>query len=471
MTDYTQYTGAKKILAFFKQALTSGEQDYTKGSIRTAVLLLAIPMILEMMLESVFGLVDIFFVGRISNEAVKAVGLTESVLTIVYSIGIGLSMAATALVARRVGEKDTEAASKSAAQSIVFALMVTVVVSIAGTIFAPGILRIMGAEPSVVAQGAIFTRIIFSGSVFIMLLFLINGIFRGAGDASLAMQSLWIANTLNIILCPLLINGWGPFPKLGIEGAALATTIGRCVGVLYQLYRLAGNKGTLRMHLRHFIPNWGLVKSIFNLAWAGTFQFLIGSASWIFLARIMSGFQDPAVYAGYQVAIRLIMFFLLPAWGMSNAVATLVGQNLGAKEPGRAEKSAWKAAVYNMVFMLLVTVFFMFGSTPLVEFMNKDAGAQRYAIQALRTVSLGYIFYGLGMVMMNAFNGAGDTKTPTVINLVCFWAFQIPFAYLLTSYWKLGPQGVFIAIVSTETLVCIVSTVLFMQGKWKKVVV
>ncbi len=471
MTDYTQYTGAKKVLAFFKQALTSGEQDYTKGSIRTAVLLLAIPMILEMMLESVFGLVDIFFVGRINNEAVKAVGLTESVLTIVYSIGIGLSMAATALVARRVGEKDTEAASKSAAQSIVFALMVTVVVSIAGAIFAPGILRIMGAEPSVVAEGAIFTRIIFSGSVFIMLLFLINGIFRGAGDASLAMQSLWIANTLNIILCPLLINGWGPFPKLGIEGAALATTIGRCVGVLYQLYRLAGNKGTLRMHLRHFIPNWGLVKSIFNLAWAGTFQFLIGSASWIFLARIMSGFKDPAVYAGYQVAIRLIMFFLLPAWGMSNAVATLVGQNLGAKEPGRAEKSAWKAAVYNMVFMLLVTVFFMFGSTPLVEFMNKDAGAQKYAIQALRTVSLGYVFYGLGMVMMNAFNGAGDTKTPTVINLVCFWAFQIPFAYLLTSYWKLGPQGVFIAIVSTETLVCIVSTLLFIQGKWKKVVV
>jgi len=471
MTDYTQYKGARKIFAFIKQAVTTGEQDYTKGSIRTAVLLLAIPMILEMMLESVFGVVDIFFVGRINNEAVTAVGLTESVLTIVYSIGMGLSMGATALVARRVGEKNTEGASKSAAQSIVFALMVTVLVSIAGAIFAPTILRVMGATPTVIAEGTVFTRIIFSSSLFIMLLFLINGIFRGAGDASLAMQSLWIANTFNIILCPVLINGWGPFPRLGIEGAAIATTTGRCIGVLYQVYRLAGKKGTLRIHLKHFIPDWGLMKSIFDLAWGGTLQFLIGSASWIFLASIMAHFKDPAIYAGYQVAIRLILFFLLPAWGMSNAVATLVGQNLGAGEPGRAEKSAWKAARYNVVFMLLVSIFFYFGSTPLVEFMNKDAGAQKYAIEALRTVSLGYIFYGLGMVMMNAFNGAGDTKTPTVINLVCFWAFQIPFAYLLTSYWKLGPQGVFIAIVVTETLVCIVSTLLFIKGKWKKVMV
>jgi putative MATE family efflux protein len=471
MTDYTQYKGAKKIYAFIKQALTSGEQDYTKGSIRTAVLLLAIPMILEMMLESVFGVVDIFFVGRISNEAVTAVGLTESVLTIVYSIGMGLSMAATALVARRIGEKDAVAASKAAAQSILFALVVTFFISVAGVIFAPGILRVMGAIPSVVAEGAIFTRIIFGGSLFIMLLFLINGIFRGAGDASLAMQSLWIANTLNIILCPMLINGWGPFPRLGIEGAAVATTIGRSMGVIYQVYKLAAKKGTLRIQLKQFIPDWMLLKSIFDLAWGGALQFLIGSASWIFLATIIAGYGDPAIYAGYQVAIRLILFFLLPAWGMSNAVATLVGQNLGAKQPERAEKSAWKAARYNVVFMLMVSVFFYFGSTPLVEFMNKDAGAQKYAIMALRTVSLGYIFYGLGMVMMNAFNGAGDTKTPTAINLVCFWAFQIPFAWLLTSHWKLGPQGVFIAIVVTETLVCIVSTVMFVRGKWKIVMV
>ncbi len=469
--DYTQYTGAKKIFAFIKQAITGGEQDYTRGSIRTAVLLLAIPMILEMMLESVFGVVDIFFVGRINNEAVTAVGLTESVLTIVYSVGIGLSMAATALVARRTGEKNNEGASKSAAQSILFALIVTIFVSIAGVVFAPAILRTMGAIPSVVAEGVIFTRIIFSGSIFIMLLFLINGIFRGAGDASLAMQSLWLANACNIILCPMLINGWGPFPKLGIEGAALATTIGRCIGVLYQLYRLAGNKGILRIHLRYFIPDWQQLKSIVNLAWTGTFQFLVGSLSWMFLARIMADFKDPSIYAGYQVAIRLIMFFLLPAWGMSNAVATLVGQNLGAKEPGRAEKSTWKAAKYNIIFMALVSVFFLFGSTPLVEFMNKDAVTQKYAIEALHIVSLGYIFYGLGMVMMNAFNGAGDTKTPTIINIACFWFFQIPFAYLLTSYWHLGPQGVFIAIVSTEILVCIVSTIVFMQGKWKKVVV
>ncbi len=471
MTNYTQYTGAKKIFAFIKQALTVGEQDYTKGSIRTAVLLLAIPMILEMMLESVFGVVDIFFVGRINNEAVTAVGLTESVLTIVYSIGMGLSMAATALVARRIGEKDNTAASKSAAQSILFAVTITVVMSIAGVIFAPRILQLMGAIPSVVAEGVVFTRIIFGGSIFIMLLFLINGIFRGAGDASLAMRSLWIANACNIILCPTLINGWGPFPKLGIEGAAIATTIGRGIGVLYQLYKLAGNKGVLRINIKQFVPDWHLLKSIFSIAWTGTLQFLIGSASWIFLATIMAKFGDPAIYAGYQVAIRLILFFLLPAWGMSNAVATLVGQNLGAKEPERAEKSAWKAARYNVIFMLAVSVFFFFGSTPLVVFMNNNAGAQKYAIETLRTVSLGYIFYGLGMVMMNAFNGAGDTKTPTIINLVCFWAFQIPLAYMLTSYWKLGPQGVFTSIVAAEVLVCIISTALFIKGKWKKVMV
>ncbi len=471
MTNYTQYTGAKKIYAFIRQALAGSDQDFTQGSIRSAVVLLAIPMILEMMMESVFAVVDIFFVGRINNEAVSAVGITESVLTIIYAIGIGLSMAATAIVARRIGEKDVEGASRSGIQSIILALLITVLISISGVLLAPNILSLIGANAKIVSEGAIYTRILFGGSIFIMLLFLINGIFRGAGDAALAMQSLWIANICNIILCPMLINGWGPFPKLGLEGAAIATTTGRAIGVLYQLFRLFGDKGILKITAGYFIPDWKLIGSIFSVAWTGTLQFLIGSASWIFLASIMAKYKDAGIYAGYQVAIRLIMFFLLPAWGMSNAVATLVGQNLGAKQPKRAEQSVWKAAKYNILFMLAVSVFFLFFSTPLVVFMNKNADTQKYAIQALHIVSIGYIFYGLGMVMMNAFNGAGDTKTPTLINLFCFWVFQIPFAYLLTSYWKLGPQGVFIAIVSTETLVCLISTFFFMKGNWKKIVV
>ncbi len=470
MTTYTQRTGARKIFAFIKQALAGGEQDYTTGSIRRAVLLLAIPMILEMMMESVFAVVDIFFVGRVGNEAVSTVGLTESMLTIIYSIGMGLSMGATAIVARRIGEKNPEAAAKSGAQSIVLSLMITVLVSVAGVVFAGDLLKLIGADKTMAAHGAIYTRTIFAGSISIMLLFLINGIFRGAGDASTAMQSLWIANICNIILCPVLINGWGPFPKMGLEGAAIATTTGRSIGVIYQLYRLFGKSITLKLKLRHFTPDWKLMGSIFNIAWTGAVQFLIGSASWIVLASLMIGF-GPDAMAGYQVAIRLIMFFLLPAWGMSNAAATLVGQNLGAKEPKRAEQSVWKVATYTMTFMLLVSLFFFFFSTPLVNFMNKDAGARYYAVQVLRTVSIGYVFYGLGMVMSNALNGSGDTKTPTLINIAGFWLFQIPVAFLLTRYWKLGPQGVFIAIVSSEVFITILSTIIFMRGKWKKVVV
>lgn len=467
-TTNTPRTGAKKIFAFFKEALAGGERDYTQGSIRRAVILLAIPMILEMMMESVFAVVDIFFVGRVGNEAVSTVGVTESMLTIIYSIGMGLSMGATAIVARRIGEKDTEAASRSGAQAVVLSLMITVVVTITGIIFAGDLLKFIGGGSSLVQHGKLYTRTIFGGSISIMLLFLINGIFRGAGDASVAMRSLWLANICNIILCPLLINGWGLFPKLGLEGAAIATTTGRSIGVIYQLFCLFSKRTSLKIKLKHFIPDWKLMGAVFNLGWTGAVQFLIGSASWIVLASIMIHFgQDPM--AGYQVAIRLIMFFLLPAWGMSNAAATLVGQNLGAKEPQRAEKSVWKVAQYTMVFMFVVSILFYFFARPLVDFMNPNPGARLYAIQVLRTVSLGYVFYGLGMVMSNALNGAGDTKTPTYINIVGFWLFQIPVALLLTQYWHFGPQGVFVSIVSAELLITAISTVVFMRGKWKKV--
>ncbi len=467
MISYTLQK-VKNIFSFFRQSLAGDHQDFTKGSIRKAVILLAIPMILEMMMESVFAVVDIFFVGRISNEAVATVALTESVLTLVYSIAIGLSMAATAIVARRIGEKNNEAAARSGMQAVILSLFITALISIVGFFFAGDILGLMGASEKIVFDGAIYTRIIFGGSIAIMLLFLINGIFRGAGDAALAMKSLWIANICNIILCPVLINGWGPFPHLGLMGAAIATTTGRSVGVLYQLFRLFGNKSVIRIKLNYFIPDWKIIKSVWNIAWTGTTQFLIGSASWIVLARIMAEFHAAAL-AGYQVAIRIIMFFLLPAWGLSNAAATLVGQNLGAMQPQRAEQSVWKVAKYNAVFMVLVSIFFFLFSQPLVDFMNKDAGARQYAIQALHIVSLGYIFYGVGMVMMNAFNGAGDTRTPTVVNLFCFWAFQIPLAYLLALHWNFGPEGVFIAIVVSESLITVVSVILFRGGKWKKV--
>ncbi|MBN9385756.1 MAG: MATE family efflux transporter [Chitinophagaceae bacterium] len=450
------------VYSIIKQALSGGHRDYTTGSIRRAVIFLSIPMILEMCMESVFAVVDIFFVGRLGKEAVATVGLTESVLTLVYSMAIGLSMAATAMVARRTGEKNPEEAAHAAAQAINLALGITVVVSLAGFIFAADILRVMGASPETVASGASYTRILFGGSIVIMLLYLINGIFRGAGNASMAMWSLWIANGCNIILCPLLIH------YFGLKGAAIATTIGRGVGVLYQLYHLFRGKGLVRITLRSFKPDITVLKALVKIAWTGTVQFLIASASWIVMIRITARFGDAAI-AGYQVAIRIFLFFLLPAWGMSNAAATLVGQNLGAQKPDRAEQSVWTAARYNGIFMLIVTLLFLFGSEVIVSFMNSDAEVEKVAVLALRVVSLGYIIYGVGMVLTNAFNGAGDTRTPTIINLCCFWAFQIPLAYVLSVVVGMGPLGLFIAIPVTETAVTAASYLLFRRGAWKKV--
>jgi putative MATE family efflux protein len=459
----------KSFFSLFKLALSGREQDYTQGSIRRAVFLLAVPMILEMCMESVFAVVDIYFVGHLGkNEAVSTVVLTESVLTIVYSLAIGLSMAATALVARRIGEKNPEAASKAGMQSLLIAFLFTAVISTTGLFFAPDVLKLMGASAETIHIGTNYTRIIYGGSIVIMLLFLINGIFRGAGDASMAMRSLWIANICNIILCPVLIYGIGPIPGFGITGAAMATTIGRGIGVLYQLYHLFSGKRVIKVRRQDFIPDWPIIKSISNIAWTGTAQFLIASASWMVLARIMAEFGDTAV-AGYGVAIRLIMFFLLPAWGMSNAAATLVGQNLGAQQPQRAEQSVWRTAKYNTIFMIFVTLVFMVFAQPIVAFMNKDVTVESYAVMALRIVSLGYIFFGIGMVVTNAFNGAGDTRTPTLINIFGFWMFQVPLAFLLALVFKLGPKGVFIAIVLAETGITIAGIILFKKGKWKKV--
>lgn len=466
MTTYKQK--GKNIYSFIKLALGSEHQDFTTGSIRRAVFLLAIPMMLEMCLESVFAVVDIFFVSKLGAYATATVGLTESFLTIVYSIAIGLSMAATAMVARRVGEKNHEEAARAGAQAIMLAITVTIVLSTAGFFFSTDILRALGADNEVLEKGTNYARILLTGSVVIMLLFMINGVFRGAGNAAIAMKSLWLANICNIILCPALINGWGPFPEMGLTGAAVATTIGRGIGVLYQLYHLMFGKGIIRIQLKHFLPKWEIVKSLLNVASTATLQFLIASASWIVLIKIMSRFGEDAI-AGYTIAIRLIMFFLLPAWGLSNAAATLVGQNLGAKQPQRAEESVWKTAKYNAVFMLVVSSLFLLGAEFFVKLITDEASVMEVSIRALRIVSLGYVFYGIGMVMMNAFNGAGDSRTPTWINLFGFWAFQIPLAYLLAVQFDLGPTGVFIAIISAETAITVAGVILFRRGKWKKV--
>ncbi|MCE3281491.1 MAG: efflux family protein [Chitinophagaceae bacterium] len=465
----TTHTNKRQgIFSFIKQSLSSEHQDFTKGSMRRAVILLAIPMILEMSLESVFAVVDTFFVSKLGTYATSTVGLAESVITIVYSIAIGLSMAATAMVARRVGEKNHEEASRSGAQAIMLALGITVIISVLGAIYAGEILAIMGGSEEVVTKGTGYTRILLSSSVVIMLLFMINGVFRGAGNAAIAMKSLWIANIFNIILNPLLINGWAGFPELGLEGSAVATLIGRGVGVIYQVYHLLNNRGIIRMKRQHFLPAWNILKSLINVASTATLQFLIASASWMVLIKIISRYGDDVI-AGYTIAIRLIVFFILPAWGLSNAAATLVGQNLGANQPERAERSVWKVAKYNTLFMAFVSLFFLVGAEFCVGLMTKDEDVINVSVRALRIVSLGYIFYGVGMVMMNAFNGAGDSRTPTWINLFGFWAFQIPLAYWLAVILEMGPTGVFIAIVTAETAISIAGVILFRRGRWKKV--
>jgi putative MATE family efflux protein len=462
MSTSTNTISVKSLFNLFRQSLSGGQQDYTSGSIRKAIFLLSVPMILEMCMESIFFIVDIFFVGRVGQEAVASVALTESVLTIVYSIAIGLSMAATAMVARRIGEKKPEEASRTAVQAINVGLMATVVLSILGFLLAPDILRVMGGSAKVVETGTPFTKIIFGGSIVIIMLYLVNGIFRGGNNASLAMWSLVLANGLNIILCPVLIHYYG------VRGAAMATTIGRGSGVCFQLYHLFKGSGAIHILKKYFLPDWTVIKSLLKIAWSGTAQFLIGSASWIVMLRILSQYGN-ATISGYQVAIRILLFFLLPAWGMSNATATLVGQNLGAKQPGRAEESVWRTAKYNAVFMAIITILFFFAARPIVIFMNPDPAVQQVAIQVLHIVTAGYIFYGVGMVMMNAFNGAGDTKTPTIINLFCFWAFQIPVAYTMSNILDVGPKGVFWAIIITEIMVTIVSFVIFRKGSWKKI--
>ena len=470
MSQTTYTNRASYIFSLIKQAIRGDEMDYTKGSIRKAVMMLAVPMILEMSMESVFALVDLYFVGHLpqSDKAQQVVGLTESVITIIYSLAIGISMAATALVARRIGEKNPEAAARAGAQTTTLSILITVILSIAGFVFAKDILRVMGASEETIEYGVNYTRILTGGSMVIMLLFLINGIFRGAGDASMAMKSLVIANIANIILCPLLIRGWGPVPAFGLTGAAMATTIGRGIGVIYQLYHLFNGKSVIKMAWSYLKPDWKQIKQIINIAAPGTFQFLVASGSWIVLTAIVAQSGETAS-AGYITAIRIVMFFILPAWGLSNAAATLVGQNLGAQQPQRAEESVLKTAKYNAIFMGIVTVLFFITAPYIIGFFAEKEDTKKIAIEAMLIISSGYIFYGIGMVMANAFNGAGDTKTPTVINAIGFWLFQIPLAFFLSKTLKMGATGAFIAIPVAETAIAIAAFIMFKKGKWKQV--
>jgi putative MATE family efflux protein len=452
-----------KLWSAIKQSLNGEQQDYTSGSIPKAVVLLAVPMILELSLESVFAVVDMFFVSKLGQNAIATVGLTESVITIIYSIAIGLSTAATAIVARRIGEKNPEAGAHAGAQSLIVALITTVILSITGAVFAADILRLMGASETVVQEGAVFTRIMLGGSLAIIFLFLINGIFRGAGDAAMAMKSLWIASIINIILCPLFINFFG------LKGAAIATVIGRTSGVLYQCYHLFKGSGILKFHKYHFKWDNEIIKSIISIGWPATFQFIIGSGSWIILAKLVAETGGTTASAGYQIAIRNVVFFILPAWGLSNAAATLVGQNLGAKQLQRAEDSVMLTAKYNAFFMSFVMVLFVFFAEPIIRIFTNDQAVIGYGAEALTIIGTGYIFYGIAMVMTQALNGAGDTKTPTIINVVAFWLFQIPLAYFLAKGTDLKSTGAFIAIPAAETLIALLAWYFFKKGKWKEI--
>lgn len=459
---------SSRAFSLFRTALAGTEQEFTTGSIDRAIFLLAVPMILEMVMESLFAVVDIYFVGKLGKEAVTTVGLTESVVSIIFSVGIGLAMAATAVVSRRIGEKDGDGAARSAVAAITVALGVSLVLAVLGVVFAKDILTLMGEDPALIDAHIAYPRIVYGSSPIIILLFLINGIFRGAGDASVAMRSLWLANGLNIVLCPLLIHGVGPWDGLGLQGAAWATTIGRGSGVLYQFYRLRKGSGVLHILKKHVRAEAELVTQILKIGAGGTGQFLINSASWIVLARIVSSFGEAAV-AGYTIGIRVLVFTILPAWGISNAAATLVGQNLGAGNPARAEKSVWRTAFFNVIFMGLVTLIYWLAAEPIVRFFSNDPAVIAYGMDTLRFVCSGYVFFAYSLVVLSSFNGAGDTRTPTLLNFCAFWLFQIPLAWVLAKELDWGPQGVFWAIAISESCLAVAAIMMFRRGRWKKV--
>ena len=456
----------RRSASLVRAALSGEEYDYTSGPIRQAVILLAIPMVLEMAMESIFAITDTYFVSGLGADAVATVGLTEAVITLLYAVAVGLSMSVTAMVARRIGEKDPEGAAIVAGQTIWIGAFFALAIGIIGIRYGQDILRLMGASSAVIEQGSDYTSIMLGGAFTILYLFLLNGIFRGAGNANIAMRALFLANGINIVLDPCLIYGIGPFPELGVTGAAIATNIGRGIGVIYQLYHLFDGSTRIKLAIRHLNIVVNVMFRLLRISVGGVAQFLIATASWVVLLKLVSPYGSAAV-AGYTIAIRVIDVTILPAWGLSNAAGTLVGQNLGAGKPERAEQSVWKATKYNTIFLVVVALFFIAFAEPIITIFTNDPAIIEYGSDCLRFISYGYGLFAMAMVMIQAFNGAGDTGTPTAINFLCFWLVQIPLAYLLAEVLEVGPQGVFIAITVAESLVAIVGYLQFRTGRWK----
>ena len=454
------------MLRTLRDALRGTKIDYTTAPVGRAVIMLAVPMVVEMGMESIFAVADVFWVSHLGADAVATVGLTESMMTLIYTAAMGLSIGATALVARRIGEGNPDGAAHVAGQSVVLGLAISAAIAVFGAPYAPRLLRLMGATDAVVDTGSGFTRVMLGGNATVLLLFMLNAVFRGAGDAAIAMRVLMLGNALNIVLGPCFIFGLGPFPELGVTGAAVATNIGRGTAVLFQLATLARGHGRVRLRWRDLPIDVGAMTSVLRLSGLGTFQILIGTASYIGLVRILSAFGSAAL-AGYTIGIRLILFALLPAWGISNAAATMVGQNLGARQPERAERAVWTAARYNMAFLGGVGIVFLVLAPAITGFFSTDPGVQPFAVGCLRIVSLGFVFYACGMVLTSAFNGAGDTWTPTIINFFVFWLWEIPLAWWLANHLGLGARGVFIAMTVAYSSLAVVSAVIFRRGTWK----
>lgn len=444
------------------------DYDYTAGPVGRAVLLLAVPMVLEMAMESIFAVADVFYVSRISAEAVATVGLTESLLTIIYTLAMGLSIGATATVARRVGERDAEGAAHAAAQAITLGILISIAIAVGGVLYAPRLLGLMGASPSLIETGGTYARIMLGGNISIVMLFLINAILRGSGNPAAAMRTLWLANAINIALAPILIFGPGPLPAFGVAGAAMATTFGRGVGAAYALRQLTRPGGRVPLAARHWNLDPRLMLRMIRVSGAGTLQVLIGAASWIGLVRIIADFGSAAL-AGYTIAIRVILFALLPSWGVSNAAATMVGQALGARKPERAEQSVWIAGRYNAVFLGIVGLVFVTWAPQITGIFSPDQAVLGYASTGLRVIAAGLAFYGFGMVFTQAFNGAGDTWTPTALNFALFWLFEIPLAYVLAKPLGMGPMGAFLAVAIAFSMFAVVAGILFRRGRWKSV--
>ena len=456
----------RRLFAELRAAVRGTEQDYTEGPIGRALLLLAVPMVLETVMESVFALTDVFWVSRLGPAAVATIGFTESVLTLVYTVGLGLGFGVTAMVARRIGEKDPDGAARTAFHAILLGVGVAAALAVAGGLWAEEILGLIGASAEVVRAGSGYTRIMLVGNATVLLLFLLNAAFRGAGDAVIAMRVLWLANGINIVLDPALIFGWGPFPEIGLEGAAVATNVGRGVAVLVQVATLVWSSGRLRLERRHLRFQPALLAQLVRLSGTGVLQIFVATSSWIVLTRILASFGTLPV-AGYTVALRIVIFALLPAWGLSNAAATMVGQSLGAAKPERAERAVWMAGVADMVVLGLTGLLFILFAPPLVGFFTTDPEVLRWGVLCLRIVGIGFPFYALGMVLVQSFNGAGDPWTPTLVNLGCFWILELPLAWLLSHGLGHGPVGVFVAIALAESSLAVVSALVFRRGRWK----